>query len=362
MGYIRIGTAELTLGLALAPMAGVSDRAMRQVCRRLGAEYTVSEMVSAKALLMEQATRKNGAPAHVKPVSGVLASVLPEEQPMAVQLFGHEPEVMAGAARLLASGEYAGLEGKVPPAAIDINMGCPVRKITGNGEGSALLRDPDLAERIVRAVTEAVSLPVTVKLRAGWDQDTVNAPELARRCEAAGASMICIHGRTRAQGYAPGVDRTVIRAVKQAVSIPVMGNGDIYTAGDALSMMAETGCDGVMIARGALGNPWLFAEIRAALLGTDFTPPTPDQRFDVALAQVQAMIAEKGERVGLAEAKKHLAWYCHGLDGAAAYRGRIMQAATLEEMEQAVRELAASQDGRLRQLPPRDSRQGQELT
>ena len=271
MRDVQCGKVVIRDGLALAPMAGVTDRSFRRVCRRFGAAYTVSEMVSAKALCLEQAIR-NPDPSRI--ISGELASVMPDEMPMAVQLFGHEPEVMAEAAARLASGDFRGRAGHVIPAAVDINMGCPVRKIVGNGEGSALMRDPALAGRIVQAVVRAADpLPVTVKLRAGFDESSLNAPELARVCEAAGAAMLCIHGRTRAQGYAPGVNRAVIRAVKQAVRIPVLANGDIYTPADALSMLAETGCDGIMVARGAMGRPWLFAEIRAALRGEDYTPP-----------------------------------------------------------------------------------------
>ncbi len=314
--------------IALAPMAGVTDRAFRRRCRALGAEYTVSEMVSAKALCYEQNMKKHPE----RSVSGQLASVMRDETPMAVQIFGCEPGFMAEAARLLSGCEYVGFAGEVPPTAIDINMGCPVRKVTGNGEGSALLKNPALAAEIVHAVVDATPLPVTVKIRAGWDAESINAPEVARAVEAAGAAAVCVHARTREQMYEPGVDRSVIAAVKRAVAIPVWGNGDIYTAADALSMMEETGCDGVMIGRGALGNPWIFAEITAALRGQAFTPPTPRERFDLALGQIEDMIAEKGERVGLAEAKKHLAWYCKGLDGAAAARGKIMQATTLGEM------------------------------
>ncbi len=328
-------TVTLPHGLALAPLAGVSDRAFRRVCRTLGADYTVSEMVSAKALVYEQRARGE----KERSVSGHLASVLREELPMAVQLFGHEPDFMAEAARMLTANAYRGCVSEVPPAAIDVNMGCPVRKVTGNGEGSALLREPKLVGEIVRAVVEATSLPVTVKIRAGWDKGSINAPEIAKICEAAGAAMICIHARTREQLYEPGVDRRVIAEVKAAVSIPVMGNGDIYTAADALSMMAETGCDGVMIARGAMGNPWLFAEIAAAMDGREFVLPPAAERFEVALAQVREMIAEKGERVGVAEAKKHLAWYCHSMEGAAAARGRIMQATSYEELAAVMREM-----------------------
>ncbi len=328
-------TVTLPHALALAPLAGVSDRAFRRVCRACGADYTVSEMVSAKALCYEQRAKGEAA----RSVSGHLASVLRDETPMAVQLFGHEPDFMAEAARMLEVNAYKGCVGEVPPSAIDINMGCPVRKVTGNGEGSALLRNPPLVGAIVRAVVKAVRLPVTVKIRAGWDKDSINAPEIARICEDAGASLLCVHARTREQMYEPGVDRSVIAAVKQAVRIPVLGNGDIYTAADALSMMAETGCDGVMIARGAMGNPWIFSEIRAALDGESFTLPSPADRFDVALGQVREMIAEKGERVGVAEGKKHLAWYCRGLDGAAAARGRIMQAASYDELAAIAREM-----------------------
>ncbi len=330
---VIFGAAEHTVTLphclALAPLAGVSDRAFRRVCRALGADYTVSEMVSAKALCYEQRAKGE----KERSVSGHLASVMRDEIPMAVQLFGREPDFMAEAARMLASHDFKGCVGDVPPSAIDINMGCPVRKVTGNGEGSALLREPHLVGDIVRAVVRAVPIPVTVKIRAGWDRDSINAPEIAKICEDAGASLICVHARTREQLYEPGVDRSVIAAVKSAVSIPVLGNGDIYTAADALSMMEETGCDGVMIARGAMGDPWIFAEIAAALDGRVYTLPPVAERFEIALAQVREMIAEKGVRVGVAEAKKHLAWYCHGMEGAAAARSRIMQATSYHELE-----------------------------
>ena len=335
MSQVTFGSIALPHGLALAPLAGVSDRAFRRVCRACGADFTVSEMVSAKALCYEQ--RKKDP--KVRSVSGQLASVNADELPMAVQIFGSEPDFMAEAARMIEANEYIGCVSEVPPSAIDINMGCPVRKVTGNGEGSALLKNPQLIGEIVTAVARAVKIPVTVKIRAGWDKDSVNAPEVARIIEASGASLLTVHARTREQMYEPGVDRSVITAVKQAVSIPVLGNGDIYTAADALSMMAETGCDGVMIARGAMGNPWIFSEIRAALEGGDFTLPPASERFEVALTQVREMIAEKGQRVGVAEAKKHLAWYCHGMEGAAAARGRLMQAESYDELAAILREM-----------------------
>ena len=340
MSSVTIQNITLPHGLALAPLAGVSDRAFRRICRACGADFTVSEMVSAKALCYEQRSHKQPQrDGKIRSVSGHLASVMADELPMAVQIFGCDPDFMAEAARMLEANDYLGCIGEVPPSAIDINMGCPVRKVTGNGEGSALLKNPKLAGEIVRAVVGAVSLPVTVKIRAGWDAESINAPEVAKIVEDAGASMICVHARTREQMYEPGVDRSVIAAVKQAVSVPVLGNGDIYTAADALSMMAETGCDGVMIARGAMGNPWIFSEICAALEGRDFTMPTHAERFEVALTQVREMIEEKGERVGVAEAKKHLAWYCHGMEGAAAARGRLMQAETYDEMAAILREM-----------------------
>ena len=335
MSVVTFGNVTLPHGLALAPLAGVSDRAFRRVCRACGADFTVSEMVSAKALCYEQRKKTVGE----RSVSGQLASVMREELPMAVQIFGSEPDFMAEAARMIQANEYIGCMSEVPPSAIDINMGCPVKKVTGNGEGSALLKSPKLIGEIVTAVVKAVSIPVTVKIRAGWDSTSINAPEVAKIIEDAGASMITIHARTREQMYEPGVDRSVITAVKRAVSIPVLGNGDIYTAADALSMMAETGCDGVMIARGAMGNPWVFSEICAALDGRDYTPPPMAERFEVALAQVKEMIAEKGERIGVAEAKKHLSWYCHGIEGAAAARGRLMQATSYDELAVILREM-----------------------
>lgn len=326
MSSVTIGKYTAPHGLFLAPLAGVSDRAFRHVCRQAGAEYTFSEMVSAKALCYEQKSKKvlKTAP---------LASVYSEEMPLAIQLFGCEPTFMAEAARLIAECSYKGCTSDTPPAAIDINMGCPVHKVVSNGEGSALLKDPALAARIVRAVKEAISLPVTVKIRIGWDENSINAAEVAKALENAGAAAIAVHGRTRTQMYAPGVDRVTIAKVKEAVKIPVIANGDIYSAEDALSMLRDTGCDGVMIARGALGNPWLFSEIRAALEGKTFTPPDLRERLETALFQVELMIKEKGEQIAIAEARKQVSWYIKGIAGAATARDEINRATNFEEIK-----------------------------
>jgi tRNA-dihydrouridine synthase B len=204
-------------------------------------------------------------------------------------------------------------------------------KIVGNGEGSALMKDPILAASIVRAMAKAVSLPVTVKIRAGWDSEHINAVEMAKRLEDAGAKMICVHGRTRQQMYAPSADWEIIAAVKDAVKIPVVGNGDIFSAEDAMRMLRETNCDGVMVARGAQGNPWIFEEIIARLEGRDYTPPTASERLAVALTHAEAIVAHKGERVGIPESRKHMAWYLTGIRGAAAARAAVMQANSLSD-------------------------------
>lgn len=333
MGKIQIGKYNLKHGLFLAPLAGVSDRSFREVCRLHGAEYTVSEMVSAKALCYEQKSKKGFRTAP-------LASVYTHEMPMAIQLFGCEPSFLAEAAKMIEEKSYGGCTSDTPPVAIDINMGCPVHKVVSNGEGSALLKEPRLAAELVSAVKKAVSLPVTVKIRTGWSRESKNAVEMAKRLEEAGADLIAVHGRTKEDMYSPGVDLESIASVKTSVRIPVIGNGDIYTAADALHMLSETGCDGVMVARGALGNPFLFSEIRAALESKSYTPPTVKERFDTAITQIESMISEKGERIGVAEARKHLSWYIKGVSGAASARVEINRACTLEEMKQILERLS----------------------
>ena len=313
---IKLGNKEYKYGLALAPMAGYTDRAMRLAAYKMGAEYTVTEMVSAKAVVFgDKKTFK-------------LARIREDEGDVALQIFGSEPEIMAEGASILYSA--AEEHGGVKPVAIDINMGCPVNKIFSNGEGSALMKNPELIYKIVDSVSHSVDIPVTVKIRAGWDERSKNAPEFAKRMEDAGADLITVHGRTRQQFYAPYSDNRIIAAVKQAVSVPVVGNGDLFSAADVKRMREETGCDGVMIARGAMGNPFLFAEILAAERNEAYTPPTDRERLDVALLHAADMVKRKGARVGLAEARKHMLCYCKGIRGASAAREALTHAESLE--------------------------------
>ena len=285
---VRIGNTELKNGIFLAPMAGFSDYSFRRICREHGVEYTVSEMVSAKALCYEQIGKKT------EYKTAPLATVKNEEMPMAIQLFGSEPQFVAQAARLIENREYRGCISEISPSAIDINMGCPMHKIVGNGEGRALMKNPRLAADIVRETVKALkNTPITVKIRAGWDDNTKNAPEMARMLEEAGASIICVHARTREQMYNPGIDISIIEKVKTAVKIPVIGNGDIYTASDAIKMINETGCDGVMIGRGSLGNPWIFEEISAHMEKREFIPPLLSEIIDTCLYHVDIMRQDK---------------------------------------------------------------------
>lgn len=317
---VYIGNIPITSPAALAPMAGVTDAAFRHVCQGLGAAYTVSEMISAKA--MEYNDKKSLA----------LADITRDEGPVFLQIFGSEPLCMARAAERLA--EFS-------PAGIDVNMGCPMPKITGSGAGSALMRDPALCGEIVRAVKGAVDLPVTVKIRAGWDRESLNAVEVAKACEAAGADGVCVHGRTRDQLYQGPADWAVTKAVKDAVSIPVIGNGDVTDPRSAGAMLTETGCDLVMIGRGALGNPWVFRDINAFLRDECqiMPPPSLAQRLLVMRRHIGLMCELKGERRAMPEARKHAAWYLKGMRGAAEFRRRSGQLSTLEDLDRLVEDV-----------------------
>ena len=337
---ITLGNVFLPHGLILAPMAGVTDVTFRQICKKYGAEYTVSEMVSAKALCYEQLSKRKE---FNTSSTAYLATVRQEEQPMAIQLLGNDPEFMSEAAKMIEACDYKGCTSKEPPVAIDINMGCPVRKITSNGEGSALMKEPELAAKIVSAVVKAVKLPVTVKIRAGWDKNNINAPKMAKMLEDAGASLICVHGRTRDQFYYPGVNINVIKETKEAVSVPVVANGDIYGVEDAVKMISETNCDGIMIGRGAMGNPWIFEKIIAALEKKEYIVPSFEEKLKVAVAHLHDMINAKGERAGIAEGKKHMAWYITGMKGAASARTEIMNSTSVSGIEEILQNLLDAQ-------------------
>ncbi len=313
----------------LAPMAGYSDRAMRVVCAKYGAEYTVTEMISARAVTFGD--KKTAA----------LAAIRPDEGRVGLQIFGSEPDVMAKAAERLSTAVEG--DGFVPPVAIDINMGCPVNKIFGNGEGSALMKSPELVEKITRSVVGATELPVTVKLRIGIDAQHINAVECAQAAEAGGAAMICMHGRTRVELYSGTVHRDVIKNVKKYLHIPLIANGDILNARDALSMLCETGADGVAIGRGAVGNPFIFSEILAALDGGEYTPPTLCERVETALLQLRLSIEEKGEARAVNEARKQIATYLSGFRGAAKIRATINTATTYAEVERIFAEVLAAE-------------------
>ncbi len=331
---IKIGDVTLRHGIFLAPMAGFSDYSFRKICREQGAEYTVSEMVSAKALCYEQIGKK------IEYRTAPLARVKADEAPMAIQLFGSEPHFVAEAARMIESLDYKGCVSEIAPTAIDINMGCPMHKIVGNGEGSALMKNPELAAEIVSATVKALkNTPVTVKIRAGWDNDTKNAPEMAKRLEAAGAALICVHARTREQMYNPGIDISIVERVKKAVNIPVVGNGDIYSAADAISMMERTGCDGIMIGRGAIGNPFIFAETVAALNNEEYRKTVLAEAIDTCIEHINLIREDKGEHTASAEIKKHAAMYIKGVHSAASVRDRIMKTHSTYEIEEILNEL-----------------------
>lgn len=292
--------------IRLAPLAGVTDWPFRVLCFEQGCDCAYTEMVSAMGYLC--------APKDL-PAAACLLERDPREPRLILQLFGKEPDVMARAAReLSAGGRYEG---------IDINMGCPAPKIANAGEGSGLMRTPELAEQIMKAVVKASNLPVSVKVRLGWDENSINVLDLARMAEDAGVQELTVHGRTRQQQYSGTADWEMIARVKQAVSIPVLGNGDIFTAEDGLRRLQESGVDGLMIGRGAMGNPWLFSQLRALIDGGEAHTPTVQERIDMALRHYDMLLGWKPRRIAVNEMRKHIGWYLHGIRGAAQMRGKI---------------------------------------
>lgn len=315
---MNIGNIELSAPLALAPMAGITDLPFRLICRRLGCGMTVSEMVSAKGLLYK----------NVKTTE--MLRIDDGERPTAIQLFGSVPAELAEAARMV---EASGAD------MIDFNMGCPVPKIVNNGEGSALMKNPQLAHDILAAMVKAVKIPVTVKFRAGWDDANRNAVEIARSVEAAGVSAVAVHGRTRQQFYEGKADWSIIADVKQAVKVPVFGNGDIFTVADGLRMLEQTGCDGLMIGRGADGNPWLFTALAAALRGEPLPqPPSLKERLAQAAEHLEMLIAYKNEVVAVKEMRRHISAYLKGMPHAAEFRGRFHKVDTQEQFSELLAE------------------------
>ena len=319
---MNIGNVKLNGYAALAPMAGVADRAFRELCMEFGAGYCVSEMVSSKGIAYN--SRK----------SAELMVISDTERPCAVQIFGTEPDTMADAARFAM---------QYKPEVIDINMGCPAPKIAGSGSGAALMRDPELCGRIVQAVSRAVDIPVTVKIRSGFDEEHINAVEVAKIAEKNGAQAVTVHGRTRRQFYAPPVNYDIIREVKRALTIPVIGNGDVVSAKSAERVLEVTGCDYLMVGRGALGNPWVFREINEYFeKGNIIQSPTLEEKCGVLLRHVSKIVEYKGEYVGMREARKHTAYYLKGFKNAAKLRNLAFSMESLEDLQNLINEIRTS--------------------
>lgn len=311
MREIKIGNVIIKGNAALAPMASVADRAYREICKMYGCAYLTSEMISSKGLVYgDKKTPK-------------LCEITDFERPMALQLFGEDPVFMAKAAEMLL---------KFSPDIIDINMGCPVPKIAGNGAGSALMKNPKTAERIVFETVRAVNVPVTVKIRSGWDEESINAPEFAKRLEQAGAAAITVHARTKAQMYSGTADRSVIKDVKSSVKIPVIGNGDIKCGKDAEKMYEQTGCDFVTLGRASYGSPFVFDEINRFFDGGEFSPPSLQERVEMMILHTKKIVEYKGERQGMKEARKNIAWYIKGLPNAAKLRSECGGLSKLDDL------------------------------
>lgn len=311
---MKIGNVSLEKNVFLAPMAGVTDRAFRQICREYGCGLVYTEMISSKGLYYKD--KKTAS----------LMKICDDEQPAAIQIFGSDPEIM---------GEIAKAAENTGAALIDINMGCPAPKIVNNGDGSALMKNPPLAGKIIENVAKAVKIPVTVKFRKGWNDSSINAVEFAEIAEKSGASALCVHGRTRMQFYSGKADWEIIKTVKESVKIPVIGNGDIFCADDALNMIKQTKCDAVMVARGAEGNPFLFRQIDELMKnGKVSYCPTDKERILCAVKHARLLTEYKGENRGIKEARKHMAWYLKGMRGSSSVKQDIFKAESLSEMEE----------------------------
>ncbi|MBS6831536.1 MAG: tRNA dihydrouridine synthase DusB [Clostridiales bacterium] len=309
---MKIGKVELESNILLAPMAGVTDKAFRMIVKPFGPALMYTEMVSGKGLFYKSKKTAD------------LLTADESEKPVAVQIFGHDADIMA---------EIANSALEYGAAVIDINMGCPAPKIVNNGDGCALMKSPETAAKVISAVCRAVDVPVTVKFRAGWDDKSINAVEFAKVAEQSGASAVTVHGRTREQFYSGTADLDIIKAVKAAVKIPVIGNGDIIDGGSAAHMLEYTGCDGIMVGRAAEGNPWIFKEISAYLKdGTVLPPPDLDERREVALKHLGLLVEFKGEHRGVLEGRKHMAWYFKGVSGGAVLRTALNKAQKYDEM------------------------------
>jgi tRNA-dihydrouridine synthase B len=310
---LKIGKIKLEVPVALAPMAGITDLPYRIICSELGCGFTISEMVSAKGLLFKNKKTKK------------MLEIAPEERPTAIQLFGSNPNELAEAAKIV---EASGAD------IIDFNMGCPVPKIVNNGDGSALMKNEKLAGEVLKALVSSVKIPVTVKFRAGWSAENLNAVNIAKIAEEAGVAAVAVHGRTREQFYSGSANWDIIRKVKENVNIPVFGNGDILSAVDVKKIMEKTNCDGVMIGRGADGNPWIFAEIKANLLGLAYKPPSLDEKFELMIRHLKMLIEFKGEVIACKEMRRHVNTYVKGLPYAAKYRSVFNELSSFNEFEE----------------------------